>query len=174
MGFALALPFRRTHDAHSAAPAAPSPAAPTGDVRRLAAPVVLDGQFSPQEPIAAANASVAVATDAAPAPAVAADSGDAAVAPPLDAKAADEIVAARPVYAADAPADDEAAAISGGYRIHVIHNGDTLERLAERYLGDRLRSLELFDLNRDLLENPHLLPIGAELRIPPADAGAGE
>ncbi len=50
--------------------------------------------------------------------------------------------------------------------VHVVHNGDTLEKLAERYLGDVGRALELFDLNRDQLANPHLLPIGAELRIP--------
>ena len=50
--------------------------------------------------------------------------------------------------------------------IHIVHNRDTLEKLAERYLGDAGRALELFDLNRDQLTNPHLLPIGAELRIP--------
>ncbi|MCH7753209.1 MAG: LysM peptidoglycan-binding domain-containing protein [Planctomycetes bacterium] len=50
--------------------------------------------------------------------------------------------------------------------VHIVHNGDTLEKLAERYLGDAGRALELFDLNRDQLANPHLLPIGAELRIP--------
>jgi nucleoid-associated protein YgaU len=49
---------------------------------------------------------------------------------------------------------------------HVVHNGDTLGTLAERYLGDESRALEIFDLNRDVLNNPHLLPIGAELRIP--------
>jgi nucleoid-associated protein YgaU len=51
-------------------------------------------------------------------------------------------------------------------RIHVIHPGDSLDRLAKRYLGDEGRALEIFDLNRGVLENPHLLPIGAELRIP--------
>lgn len=50
---------------------------------------------------------------------------------------------------------------------HVIHNGDTLERLARRYLGDESRALEIFQLNRDVLNNPHILPIGVELRIPP-------
>jgi nucleoid-associated protein YgaU len=51
-------------------------------------------------------------------------------------------------------------------RIHVVHQGDSLDRLAKRYLGDEARALEIFDLNREALENPHLLPIGAELRIP--------
>lgn len=49
---------------------------------------------------------------------------------------------------------------------HVVTNGDTLEKLAQRYLSDPGRALEIFDLNRDQLSNPHLLPIGVELRIP--------
>ena len=49
---------------------------------------------------------------------------------------------------------------------HVVQNSDTLEKLAKRYLGDEGRALEIFDLNRDVLDNPHLLPIEAELRIP--------
>lgn len=35
-----------------------------------------------------------------------------------------------------------------------------------RYLGDEARALEIFDLNRDVLDNPHVLRIGVELRIP--------
>ena len=70
---------------------------------------------------------------------------------------------------ADSDADAESP-----YRIHVVHEGDSLERLAERYLADGGRSLELFDLNRDILDNPHLLRIGAELRIPIAPSDAGE
>lgn len=50
--------------------------------------------------------------------------------------------------------------------VHEIQNGDTLAKLAKRYLGDPSRGLEIFDLNRDKLTNPHLLPIGADLRIP--------
>jgi len=49
---------------------------------------------------------------------------------------------------------------------HVVQNSDTLEKLAKRYLGDEGRALEIFDINRDVLDNPHLLPIEAELRIP--------
>ncbi len=50
--------------------------------------------------------------------------------------------------------------------IHVVANGDTLEKMAERYLHNSGRALEIFDLNRDQLSNPHLLPIGVELRVP--------
>jgi nucleoid-associated protein YgaU len=51
--------------------------------------------------------------------------------------------------------------------VHIIHEGDSLARLAGRYLGDESRALELFDLNRDVLDNPHVLPLGVELRISP-------
>jgi nucleoid-associated protein YgaU len=51
-------------------------------------------------------------------------------------------------------------------RVHVVHEGDSLDRLAKRYLGDEGRALEIYDANRELLKNPHVLPLGAELRIP--------
>jgi nucleoid-associated protein YgaU len=51
-------------------------------------------------------------------------------------------------------------------RMHIVHEGDSLDSLAKRYLGDEGRALEIFDLNREALENPHVLPLGVELRIP--------
>ena len=56
---------------------------------------------------------------------------------------------------------DEAA------RSHKIVDGDTLGALAERYLGSADRAHEIFAANRDVLSDPELLPIGAELKIPP-------
>lgn len=50
-------------------------------------------------------------------------------------------------------------------RHHLVADGDTLQRIAERYLGDPGRALELFAWNRDVLSNPDLLPIGAEIRV---------
>jgi hypothetical protein len=52
-------------------------------------------------------------------------------------------------------------------RTHTIVDGDTLRALAERYLGSADRYLEIYEANRDVLPSPELLPIGAELRIPP-------
>jgi nucleoid-associated protein YgaU len=52
-------------------------------------------------------------------------------------------------------------------RTHKIVDGDTLAQLAERYLGDAGRYLEIYQANRDLLPSPEVLPIGVELRIPP-------
>lgn len=53
---------------------------------------------------------------------------------------------------------------------HVVSDGDTLERLAERYLGAPSRAGELFELNRDRLASPDLLPIGLVLKTPPRDS----
>jgi nucleoid-associated protein YgaU len=55
-------------------------------------------------------------------------------------------------------------------RTHKIIDGDTLAALAQRYLGSTARAHELFDANRDVLSDPELLPIGAELKIPSNDA----
>jgi len=53
-------------------------------------------------------------------------------------------------------------------RMHKVVDGDTLEALAERYLGCADRAGEIYQLNRDRLLSPELLPIGVELRIPVA------
>lgn len=51
-------------------------------------------------------------------------------------------------------------------RMHTIADGDTLSALALRYLGSSARATEIFDVNRDILSHPEVLPIGAELKIP--------
>jgi nucleoid-associated protein YgaU len=56
-------------------------------------------------------------------------------------------------------------------RTHIIVDGDSLAKLAGRYLDDPRRSNEIFTLNRGVLSDPELLPIGAELKIPPRGAG---
>jgi hypothetical protein len=68
-------------------------------------------------------------------------------------------------------ANDEAA------RTHVVVDGDTLSALAERYLGSTARAQEIYQLNRSVLPDPKLLPIGVELKLPlrdgrPASAAA--
>jgi hypothetical protein len=50
---------------------------------------------------------------------------------------------------------------------HRIVDGDTLEGIAQRYLGDRARWSDVYQHNRDVLMVPGALPIGVELRIPP-------
>ena len=61
----------------------------------------------------------------------------------------------------------EGTPAGNGPRTHKIEDGDTLPALAERYLGSPRRANDIFNTNRDVLSNPDLLPIGAELKIPP-------
>ena len=49
---------------------------------------------------------------------------------------------------------------------HIVADGDTLARLAQRYLNDPLRAGDIFVANQQTLTHPDLLPIGAELMIP--------
>ena len=63
------------------------------------------------------------------------------------------------------PARVEAGIVAASreYRIHKL---DTLEDLAERFLGSRERAHEIFEANRDVLKTPQVLPLGAVIRIP--------
>lgn len=51
---------------------------------------------------------------------------------------------------------------------HTVAAGDTLFSLAERYYGDRGRSTEIYQANRQVLRSPEELPSGTELVIPEA------
>jgi nucleoid-associated protein YgaU len=59
-------------------------------------------------------------------------------------------------------------------RRHVIVDGDSLARLAARYLDDPHRANEIFELNREVLSDPELLPIGTELTLPPRSGSTGQ
>jgi nucleoid-associated protein YgaU len=60
-----------------------------------------------------------------------------------------------------------------GPRSHIVVDGDSLAKLAGRYLDDPHRGEEIYELNRHLLTNPELLPIGVELAIPARSAATG-
>ncbi len=57
---------------------------------------------------------------------------------------------------------------------HKIIDGDSLALLAERYLGSASRAMEIYEANRNVLAQPEILPIGAELKIPRADQASAE
>jgi nucleoid-associated protein YgaU len=86
--------------------------------------------------------------------------------PSLAAPAAKPREADRPAGAAWGPPIEAALPLRETVRTHRIVDGDSLEGLAERYLGSAARAGELFAANRDVLADPKLLPIGAELKIP--------
>jgi nucleoid-associated protein YgaU len=58
-------------------------------------------------------------------------------------------------------------------REHCLVDGDTLQRLAQRYLGDGHRWPEIQSANASLLTNPEVLPIGKTIRLPPRTAALG-
>jgi nucleoid-associated protein YgaU len=49
---------------------------------------------------------------------------------------------------------------------YVVEHGDTLIRIARNLLGDGARWREIYDLNRDQIPNPNVVPVGLELKIP--------
>jgi hypothetical protein len=57
-------------------------------------------------------------------------------------------------------------------RQHRLTDGDSLESLAERYLGDRARAGEIYEVNREVLPAADLLPLGKIIRIPPRERDA--
>lgn len=61
------------------------------------------------------------------------------------------------------PADGSA---SGSY---TVQSGDTLSAIAQRHYGKASRWREIFEANRDQLDNPDLIRPGQVLRLP-ADA----
>lgn len=72
----------------------------------------------------------------------------------------------RSVAPAASVAPVERQPVATTYTQHVVTDGDTLPTIAERYLGDSARAQELFELNRDRLDHPDVLPIGMVLRTP--------
>jgi nucleoid-associated protein YgaU len=62
---------------------------------------------------------------------------------------------------ANAPGD-----LTRSIRVHRIVDGDTLESIAQRYLGNPERAHEIFEANRRILTYPDALPIGVEIQIP--------
>ena len=177
-GIGLAMLFRQ--------PSAPSPAPKPGSQEGLvldqqneagqATPVVVDrltAQIDPPEG--------AASPPEAPQPSAAGPRGGEPGEPPPTLARSYPSFSGQP---ATSPATARAAERLGGEssdgaaRTHLIVDGDTLHGLAERYLGDADRYLEIYEANRDLLPSPEVLPIGARLKIPrrregraPADRG---
>jgi nucleoid-associated protein YgaU len=57
-------------------------------------------------------------------------------------------------------------ATAPGTRTHTVAAGETLSKIAERYLGDATQYSRILDLNRDQLTNPDKIRPGQVLRIP--------
>lgn len=68
-------------------------------------------------------------------------------------------------------AEEEVKELSGSDQFdatqyHEVIKGDTLSKIAEHYYGDASLYPNIFEANRDILDNPNLIKIGQKLRIP--------
>ncbi|MED5330254.1 MAG: LysM peptidoglycan-binding domain-containing protein [Planctomycetota bacterium] len=52
------------------------------------------------------------------------------------------------------------------FETYVVQDGDSLQKIAREQLGDMSRRLELWELNRDVLEDPDMIHPGTTLRLP--------
>jgi LysM repeat protein len=52
------------------------------------------------------------------------------------------------------------------YGIYEVAAGDTLSKIAKRFLGDANRYQDVFNLNTDQLKDPNLIRVGQKLKIP--------
>ncbi len=50
--------------------------------------------------------------------------------------------------------------------IYVVVSGDTLGGISLKYYGDANKYMKIFEANRDILDNPDLIKVGQELKIP--------
>jgi nucleoid-associated protein YgaU len=49
---------------------------------------------------------------------------------------------------------------------HQVKKGDTLWKIAEHYYGDGSLYTKIFEVNRDILNDPNAIKVGQKLRIP--------
>jgi len=49
---------------------------------------------------------------------------------------------------------------------HVVEKGDTLTKIARKFYGDASLYMQIFEANRDQLNDPDRIKIGQKLRIP--------
>jgi hypothetical protein len=88
--------------------------------------------------------------------------------PPETAKdSPDNARAAAGPFTASVGIESADAAFVNQPRTHKLVDGDTLRALAERYLGSADQAWLIYEANRNVLSNPEILPIGAELTVPP-------
>ncbi len=52
------------------------------------------------------------------------------------------------------------------FETYTIKKGDSLSRIAKHYYGDAMRYKEIFEANKDILDNPNKIFPGQEIKIP--------
>ncbi len=59
-----------------------------------------------------------------------------------------------------------------GAATHIVEKGDNLSKLAEEYLGSRLKWREIYEANKDKISDPNAIYVGQELVIPETETPA--
>lgn len=91
--------------------------------------------------------------------------GDATVGIVLElAEARKPVVQVLPLLSVDA--EPETSLLPEKPRTYTVVKGDNLSRLAKRFYGSTSRWRDIYEANRDLVQDPNLLRIGWELVIP--------
>lgn len=65
-----------------------------------------------------------------------------------------------------AAVNNSSTAPAAAYRTYVIKKGDTLGSIASKELGTVKRAAEILELNRSVLKNPDVVPLGATIKLP--------
>jgi LysM repeat protein len=52
------------------------------------------------------------------------------------------------------------------YGYYTVESGDTLSKLAKHFLGDTNRYMDIFNINKDQLNDPNMIKVGQRLKIP--------
>lgn len=142
--------------------AAPGDSAPPPPI-----PAGLKPPSAPAPEAPAAKAPAPPRQETPPAPAQAREANAAPVPPPPRTESRAESSA--PAQTRPSPGVQPSAAadaVSETLRIYVVRPGDTLNRIAARELGSNTLADNIFLLNRDVIEDPDRLIVGARIRLP--------
>lgn len=69
----------------------------------------------------------------------------------------------------DAGRESTGPAAAAGRATYVVEEGDTLTSTARHVLGDGSRWREIYELNKDRISDPDVVPVGIELKLPPIE-----
>jgi hypothetical protein len=52
------------------------------------------------------------------------------------------------------------------FGVYTVQPGDTLSKISKWHLGDPMRYMEIFNLNKDILKDPNKINVGQKLKLP--------
>ncbi len=52
------------------------------------------------------------------------------------------------------------------FGIYTVQPGDTLSKLAKQHFGNAHRYMDIFNINKDVLNNPDMIKVGQQIKLP--------